>query len=449
MSYYKKTNIQTNINNYTNTLSGEKYINKKPYIGLKRELNYPNEVKNEDRDRQRKNRSRNRDKKRWQDLRNEKIRRIQSESSCFGKSSKTRQIKLDQWGACDTPEVWRSDKMTIKPQRKNKKKAIKLSYQQDWKSYNLSQTNEFRLFQDILIELIDNLIDNKLAIRQGHPFNDLKEMVFCCVMRSYYGKSSRRSVSYLDYAITKGFLSKKPHFNTILNYYKDIYLIPILKYMIEKSGIPLKEIENDFTIDASGFSTSLFGRWLDVRMGSKGMRRVFKKAHITSGVITNIVTAVQITPGYWADSPQFEELIKITSKNFRLREVSADMAYSSRKNLKVVSSLGAVPYIPFKKGSVKKSRGCMIWAKMKGYFDEHHEEFMQHYHKRSNAETVFSMIKRKFGTHLYSKSEIGQINELLCRILSHNICVLIQEFFESDTKLDYNYCAKLPVYWWS
>lgn len=70
---------------------------------------------------------------------------------------------------------------------------------------------------------------------------------------------------------------------------------------------------------------------------------------------------------------------------------------------------------------------------------------MDHYHKRSNTETVFSMTKCKFGHHLYSKSEVGQINEPLCKTLAHNICVLIQEYNEIDIKLDYNKCAKHKV----
>ncbi len=121
---------------------------------------------------------------------------------------------------------------------------------------------------------------------------------------------------------------------------------------------------------------------------------------------------------------------------------------SSKSNYSVLQ-YGAIAYIPFKKGTGQNARGCMVWSKMKKYFDEHHNEFMEHYHKRSNAETVFSMIKRKFGSYLYSRSEIGQVNELFCRILAHNICVLIQEFFELGIKLDYNYCAKLPIWWYS
>jgi len=55
------------------------------------------------------------------------------------------------------------------------------------------------------------------------------------------------------------------------------------------------------------------------------------------------------------------------------------------------------------------------------------------------------MMKRKFGAHLYSKSEAGQINEILCKALAHNIRVLIQEYHENDIKRDFNKCAKHKV----
>jgi len=326
-----------------------------------------------------------------------------------------------------------------------KKQNCEIIYSQDWPAYNKTQTSEFAMFQDILIELLDSLIETRTPYRQGRPFNDLKEMIFCCVMRAYYGKSSRRSVSFLDYAITKGYIDKKPHFNTLLNYYKDVSITPILKYLIEKSGSPLKDMEMDFAVDSSGFSTSLFGRWLDVRTQAPGFKRIFKKAHVTSGVLSNIITAIEITPGYYADSPQFKDLVKITSQTFKIREISADKAYSARKNLQVVTELGAVPYIPFKEGSTGKSKGTMIWGMMKRFYDNHREYFMDHYHKRSNAETVFSMMKRKFGHHLYSKSEVGQVNEILCKALAHNICVLNQEYNEIDIKLDFNNCRKTKV----
>jgi transposase len=318
-------------------------------------------------------------------------------------------------------------------------------YKQNWSAYNKTQTNEFRMVQEILIELLDSLIISKKLKRPGRPFLDLKEMIYCCVMRAYIGKSSRRSASFLDYAVLKGYISKIPHHNTILNYYKEEAMTDILKFLVEKSASPLKDFELDFTTDSSGFSTSLFGRWLTVRNETKKDKRIYKKAHITSGVKSNIITAIEITPGYYADSPQFDKLVKITAKTFEIREVSADKAYSSRKNLQTVAELGGIPYIAFKENAKVSPRGNLVWNRMKIFYDKYREYFMMHYHKRSNAETVFSMIKRKLGDYLYSRSNVGQANEILCKASAHNICVLIQEYHENSIKLNFNYCAKMEV----
>ena len=40
------------------------------------------------------------------------------------------------------------------------------------------------------------------------------------------------------------------------------------------------------------------------------------------------------------------------------------------------------------------------------------------------------MIKAKFGQRLRSKSLTGQINEALCKVLCHNLCVVIQSVRE-------------------
>jgi hypothetical protein len=40
------------------------------------------------------------------------------------------------------------------------------------------------------------------------------------------------------------------------------------------------------------------------------------------------------------------------------------------------------------------------------------------------------MIKAKFGERVRSKSATGQINEVLCKVLSHNLCCVIQSVYE-------------------
>lgn len=315
----------------------------------------------------------------------------------------------------------------------------------NWRAYNQGQTQEEAMFEDILIELIDRSIIPHTAIRRGRPFNDLKDMIFCCVMRAYRMKSCRRTIASLDYAKKKGYIKKIPHYNTIFNYYNTPALTPILEHLIAQSAIPLTQVEMDFASDSSGFSTSMFGRWKDIRIGKENLRRLYKKAHITVGVLTHIVTAAQVTPGHYADSPIFKTLIKTTAKNFKIREVSADKAYLDRKNLQLVADSGGTPFIPFKTNSSTKPRGCMIWSVMRRMYDENQDYFLLHYHKRSNVESAFSAIKRKLGQCLYSKTDIGQTNELLCRLLAYNLTILIHEYFEREIDINFNKCAKAGV----
>jgi hypothetical protein len=46
---------------------------------------------------------------------------------------------------------------------------------------------------------------------------------------------------------------------------------------------------------------------------------------------------------------------------------------------------------------------------------------MAHYHKRSNVESTFSAIKRKFGDSVMSKTDAAMANEVLCKVLCHNL----------------------------
>jgi Transposase len=113
-----------------------------------------------------------------------------------------------------------------------------------------------------------------------------------------------------------------------------------------------------------------------------------------------------------------------------MNTVCADKAYSSNKNLKLVLVKGAQPYIPFKSSATISGDQSDMWKRLYRFFMYHQEQFMMHYHKRSNVETTFSMIKSKFGERLKSKTVVAQTNEVLCKILCHNLCCLIQSIYE-------------------
>jgi len=85
----------------------------------------------------------------------------------------------------------------------------------------------------------------------------------------------------------------------------------------------------------------------------------------------------------------------------------------------------------------RKIRGYVILAKGDMPVAVSEEEFLEHYHKRSNSETCFHMIKTKFGSHIKSKKQTAQFNELLVKVLCHNICVVIQEVNELGVKAEF------------
>lgn len=314
---------------------------------------------------------------------------------------------------------------------------IRRSYSQDWVAYNQAKTQEKVIFLELLNELC-SIIPQPKKVGPGRPTASYREMIFACCLKTYLDFSSRRSESDIEIAQQMGYIDHIPHFNTILKYLRNPLVTKILKKLIIISALPLKQVEDDFALDASGFSTIMFNQWLENR-NKYSEHKKFKKAHVMSGVRTNVITHIEVTDGFVHDSNMLEILVKSTAEHFMMREVSADKGYSGQHNLQIIANCGAIPYIPFKKNIRScNSDSLVIWRIMHRYFTEHKEEFLKHYHKRSNAESVFSMMKRKFGDNVRAKDSVAQENEILCKALCHNICVLIQEMFELGIEIDFS-----------
>jgi hypothetical protein len=55
------------------------------------------------------------------------------------------------------------------------------------------------------------------------------------------------------------------------------------------------------------------------------------------------------------------------------------------------------------------------------------------------------MIKTKFGGSVRSKTPIAQVNEVLCKVLCHNICVLIQSTYELGLEPTFWIANEMPI----
>ena len=149
-----------------------------------------------------------------------------------------------------------------------------------------------------------------------------------------------------------------------------------------------------------------------------------------------MVTAVEIHEKYTSDSPLLPALVDATAENFRIRDVCADKGYTGQPNHDAVAKHGATPFIAFKDNTKAHAGG--LFATMFHYFQFRREEFLQHYHKRSNVESTFSMVKAKFRDHVRSKTDVAMKNEVLCKFLCHNVVVVHQSQVELGIE---------PVFW--
>jgi transposase len=314
----------------------------------------------------------------------------------------------------------------------------KTTYKQDWSNYNKAQTREKREFLSLLCDLckgIDVPERNKSPMK-GRPTVPIPELVFAVVYKVYSTLSGRRFTCDLQEAVKQGLIDKAPHYNTVGRGMEDPQITPILKALIVETSKPLAAVETAFAVDSSGFSTCRFVRWFDMKYGKTVEEREWVKVHIMCGVKTNVISAVEILDKNAADSPQLPPLLATTRKSFGVKEVSADAAYLSHENVNAVNWAGATPFI-FPKENTTGSTGG-LFAKMFHYYQFKQDEFLKHYHKRSNVESTFSMVKAKFGDSLRSKTDVSMINEALCKLLCHNLCCIISSIYELGIN---------PIFW--
>ena len=305
------------------------------------------------------------------------------------------------------------------------------TYPQDWKAYNQAQTHEKELFMKLLYELCLILPEEPKTQAKGRPRLCLGDVVFSSALKVYTTFSLRRFMCDMRTARKLDYIKRLPHFSMVSYYMEKKELSDTLLELITLSSLLLKSVETKFAIDSSGFRTTRFNEYLNEKH-SVGRYHSWLKAHVGVGIKTNIITAVNITYDNGSDHPEFIPLANQTLKNgFTIDEMSADKAYFSADNLSHIVRNGGTPFIPFKTNSAEPNKGHVyIWKKMYNYFTYNREEFMEHYHLRSNVETTFSMMKAKFTDMIRSKYKTAQMNEVLLKVLCHNICVLIQEMAE-------------------
>jgi len=317
------------------------------------------------------------------------------------------------------------------------------TYKQNWPVYSRAQQQEKDRIQVLLADLCSGAVDPALNKHAGQPRVPFSDRLFSVYLKVWSTLSSRRFNCDLEEAHRRGHLSRPLHPNKVNCFMADEELAPYLRAMIVRSALPLRAVETEFAVDSSGFSTSRFIRWFDCKHGVERREHDWVKVHLACGVKTQVVTAAAIYNKDAADSPILPELLHATKEAFTVKEMSADKGYLSVENVEAIFGAGGIPFIAPKVNTTGAAGG--LFEKMFHYYQYRREEFLTHYHKRSLVESVFSAVKRKTGDSVRSKTPVAMKNEVLAKLICHNLfCVTLSQlelgiepvFWEKDAALD-------------
>jgi hypothetical protein len=264
----------------------------------------------------------------------------------------------------------------------------------------MNRENKYKLFSELCLQACRQARIRKYSCKKSkHVYTQHQLITIHALMR--YTKSHYRDIIDLIEAmdIIKEVikLDKLPHFTTIQKFVRrfgDSKLDYLIK--IQTRGIN----ESILAVDASGFSSDNASKYYAFRIKGETLVKHYVKDTICIDVFGQMITSTIVAIGPKNDNKDFVPVLD--KSKTRPVVVVADKGYDSEKNHRYVDSLQSVSMIPIKKNV---HRGMCRKKMQRKYSD-------LIYHKRSVVETVFSVIKRKFGGSVYAKTDKMRIIEV-------------------------------------
>lgn len=264
-----------------------------------------------------------------------------------------------------------------------------------------------------------NFIDEALGMAKAIPkyFSKFSNKIYCnhqklaiYVLMQKLKKTYRGIVSWLksnsDARSYLG-LNRIPVHTTIVRFAKKVD-------KLIHNFLKIREAKT-VAVDATGFETEAKSYYYRNLWNSDKRQKTRRYTKLSLAIDTDkqLILSYKIRRKLRNDIIDFKSLLK----NLSVRYVIADKGYDSSDNRNfVLRKLKATPVIPVRNHT-----------NFYGYFPLGRKISGKRYHQRSKVETVFSVIKRRYGSVLRAKSFATQKVELISKLIAYNL----------DRKLNY------------
>ena len=341
-------------------------------------------------------------------------------------------------------DFWIRPKEILKPIEETPRPQRFRKIIRDYRAINQAQQWEYNLLFKILDSSILALNPPDGYKKTGRPSIPISEKLKICCIKQYNMKGARRSVHHIESAKNSGYLFvpniSNNYFNRMNEYMKDESLTPYFQQLINILSEPLINQEGCFAIDGSGFKVGYGKRkYKDIRTDETA-KREYIGLHITAGIKTKIIPHAIVAKGYEHDNNFFKPLVLKTKEIFNadFKELYADPGYLDEENFKLCDSLGIKAYIKPKENTIIHKLGNPVWNNsIDRYMKDLELKENRRYTLRNNVEATFHMIKAVLSDYLRHKRFNGRVNEVLCRVVCHNIRCLIYSYVKREIKFPF------------
>lgn len=261
-------------------------------------------------------------------------------------------------------------------------------------------------------------------------------MFFTAGLKAYERKTNRAMTAYLSQLFGEDWWSENGfHYNRFSDYLNCLRTTAELNWAIAETCSPLMPFVEELILDATGISVTTHGAYRADRYGIASDSPRYLRLSLIMDRRYKIFPVALVTPEKGDKSGELTQapllLARAKALGYTARYVLGDLLYSTEGIMDAILAFGAEPVIPFK--SIYSSNRLPASPLMKRFYKlllADRETFQKRYNSRPLIEAGISALKRRFSEGINSREPIARVNEILLKVLCHNINCLIHAVVE-------------------
>jgi hypothetical protein len=277
------------------------------------------------------------------------------------------------------------------------------------------------------------------------PHKFTQPQLFACLVLKEFEKKDYRGIAKLlsEWSALRQALGLRlvPHFTTLQKASVRLLRLKHVRPLVERTVRMIERRRKNVSHaagDSSGFEAHHASRYFiwrrdnqkedEKRPKKRRSYRHFGKLMVIVNCRSHAILAAVTSEGPTPDIDQLDEVAAELPASVNVQRMLLDAGFDSAHNHRLLrEGMGILSFIPPEHGRPPKNPDTLPKDKYRRRMKTHFNRAA--YRLRGQVETVFSMLKRNFGSALRARTRHGRRRDLRLRVLTHNIALALIEVF--------------------